>query len=47
MKKCKGTLYKINGKTYCVGERNLKKSRKSRKIKRTRVRVKLKKLHNT
>ena len=31
-KTCKGTIYKINGKTYCVGE---KKSKKSKKLKKT------------
>ena len=44
MKECKGTLYKINGKSYCVGERNLKKSKKSKKLskhtKHTRVKLK-------
>ena len=39
--KCKGTIYKINGKSYCVGEKkstkykksklNMKKSKKVRK----------------
>jgi len=30
--KCSGTIYKINGKTYCVGEKKSKK--KSKKIKK-------------
>ena len=29
--KCSGTIYKINGKSYCVGEKKLKKSKKSKK----------------
>ena len=28
MKECKGKLYKINGKTYCIGEKKSKKSKK-------------------
>ncbi len=46
MKECKGTLYKINRKSYCVGERKLKKSKKStskklsKNIKHTRVKLK-------
>jgi hypothetical protein len=46
--KCKGTLYKINGKSYCVGEKKSKnnKSKKSKskklskKIKHTIVKLK-------
>jgi len=34
MKKCTGTIYKINNKKYCVGEKNKRKSRKgSKKVK--------------
>jgi hypothetical protein len=33
MKKCTGTIYKINGKTFCVGEKNKKKSKKNLKVK--------------
>ena len=48
--KCKGTIYKINNQSYCVGEKNIsRKTRKSKKInksknksKRLRVIVKLK-----
>ena len=36
MKKCTGTIYKVNGKNFCVGEKN--KSKKSKK----NLRVKLK-----
>jgi len=44
--KCSGTIYKINGKSYCVGERNLKKSKKSKKLSKNikHTRVKLKKI---
>jgi hypothetical protein len=43
MKKCTGTIYKINGKTFCVGEKN-----KSKKSKGTKNQKKLKvKLKNT
>jgi hypothetical protein len=31
--KCNGTIYKINGKTYCVGEKKSKKN-KSNKLKK-------------
>jgi hypothetical protein len=41
-KKCKGTIYKINNKTYCVGEKKIRKSKKSRKSKTKNVKVKLK-----
>jgi hypothetical protein len=41
MKKCTGTIYKINGKTFCVGEKNKKKSNKTKKMKKN-LRVKLK-----
>jgi hypothetical protein len=42
--KCKGTIYKINNKTYCVGEKKSKKYKKSKMIhKSIRVRVKMKK----
>ena len=30
MKKCKGTIYKINGKSYCVGEKKSKKTNKQK-----------------
>jgi hypothetical protein len=45
--KCKGTIYKINNQSYCVGEKNIsrksKKSKKSKnKSKRSRVILKLK-----
>ena len=44
MKKCKGTIYKINGKTYCVGEKkSKKKSKKIRKIIKTKKITKSKK----
>ncbi len=34
-KKCTGTIYKINGKTFCVGEKNKsKKMKKSNKVKK-------------
>jgi hypothetical protein len=43
MKKCTGTIYKINGKTFCVGEKNKKKSKKSNSNKsKKNLRVKLK-----
>ena len=32
--KCKGTLYKINNKTYCVGEKKMKNKTKKFKIKK-------------
>ena len=32
--KCSGTIYKINGKSYCVGEKKSKK--KSKKITKTK-----------
>ena len=32
MKQCKGTIYKINSKTYCVGEKKSKKKSKSKKL---------------
>jgi hypothetical protein len=38
MKKCTGTIYKIDGKTFCIGEKNKKMSKKSKK----NLRVKLK-----
>lgn len=35
MKKCTGKIYKINGKTFCVGEKNKsKKSKKNLRVKR-------------
>ena len=47
MKECKGTLYKINGKTYCVGEKKskkfkYKKSKKINKSNKKKIRVALK-----
>jgi hypothetical protein len=39
MKNCSGTIYKINGKTFCVGEKN--KSKKMKKSKKN-TRIKLK-----
>ena len=46
MKKCTGKIYKINGKSFCVGEKNKNKSKKSKKSKKTKktknLRVKLK-----
>ena len=41
MKKCKGTLYKINGKIYCVGEKKSKKI-KSKKNKSKKINLKIK-----
>lgn len=35
-KTCKGTIYKINNKTYCVGEKKSKKSKKLKKPKKTK-----------
>jgi hypothetical protein len=35
MKKCKGNLYKINNKTYCIGEKRMKSKKK--------IRIKIKK----
>ena len=38
---CKGTLYLINNKTYCVGEKKSKKSKKLNKLKKSKkVRLK-------
>jgi len=37
MKKCTGTIYKINGKTFCVGEKN-----KSKKMKNSTKNIKVK-----
>ena len=39
MKKCNGTIYKIRGKSFCVGEKN--KSKKSKKSKKN-LRITLK-----
>lgn len=37
MRKCKGTIYKINNRTYCVGEKNKsKKISNKKKIRKTR-----------
>lgn len=48
MKKCTGTIYKINGKTFCVGEKNkskkMKKSNKSKKNIKVKLKPKTKKL---
>ena len=33
-KTCKGTLYKINNKTYCVGEKKIKNKSKKFKLKK-------------
>ena len=33
-KTCKGKIYKINGKSYCVGEKKSKKSKKLKKSKK-------------
>lgn len=39
---CKGTIYKINNRTYCVGEKNkMKKSKKKKLNKSTRLKIKL------
>jgi hypothetical protein len=36
--KCKGTIYKINNKTYCVGEKNRKsKSKRSKRSKKIKI----------
>jgi hypothetical protein len=40
MNECKGTIYKINDKTYCVGEKKSKKSKKSKKIKSKKIKSK-------
>lgn len=49
MKKCTGTIYKINGKYFCVGEKkkskNLKKSNKSKRNIRVTLKKKSKKLY--
>ena len=35
-KTCEGNIYKINGKTYCVGEKKFKKTIKSKKSKKSK-----------
>jgi hypothetical protein len=39
---CKGTIYKINNQTYCIGEKNKSKKSKKSNNKSKRLRVKLK-----
>ena len=39
MKKCTDTIYKINGKTFCVGEKKSKKIKKSKKNKTKRTKL--------
>jgi hypothetical protein len=42
---CKGKLYLINNKTYCVGEKKSpksKKSKRSNKMKKSKIKVRLK-----
>ena len=32
MKKCTGKIYKINGKSFCVGEKKIKKNKSNLKV---------------
>ena len=42
--KCNGTIYKINNKTYCVGEKILKSKKQTRnKLKTRKFKLKSKK----
>jgi hypothetical protein len=44
-KKCAGTIYKINGKSFCVGEKNKSKKKRSKKNLRVKLKNKSKKLY--
>lgn len=41
---CKGTIYKINNQSYCVGEKNKSKRKKSKKSKSKKSKNKSKRL---
>jgi hypothetical protein len=41
MKKCTGKIYKINGKTFCVGEKRIKSKKNARmKLKKNKTKIK-------
>jgi hypothetical protein len=41
MKKCRGTVYKINNKSYCIGEKRIKSKKNIRiKIKKNTKKIK-------